>query len=353
MPARVAMAAHWSVVRQVYLTASAADAFMPQVGFKVLLLGAMLARQNSMGRLEREGPSAKRTFWKTAQRVRAVLAFRSMLDEKDRKNEAQMHKFKHTCIHMPKPSASLSHLHKTAEEVLRASKAFRRKSRKAGVKVELSEEELDAVPFVLQGDAAVETNEARKDRIALRRDPKIKAAILRWWIELGFMGHRPKGLKGTKLKDKVRGILPAIRLVSVSKSTDKSSTSASARLSASMPLPSSSSRGDSFKGAGASTTGDPRMAGLIGIKEYRSMCVALGRALLTDGEEASEVEEEEWRKLADKDWKRDSGGLRFMDYHRFFSSVFELADLHTRGVGVDEYVGFLDRSLARLARPLV
>ena len=364
----VPISAHWSVVRDTYLACTAVDALLPHVGFKVLLVGALRLAAARRGETAHADDNGKgNTKWKTAQRIRAVLAFLNVKYSSGTKNPTSRSNY----LARPEQRESLSHAHKTAEQVLRASKTFKSKKKKTGVATLLTEGELDAVPFAMQGDVLMETNACRRDRATLKKDETIKQAILRWWIALGFVGFRPQD-SGSKFKRRVeKTILPTIRLAALSANKIMSAatllSSRSDATSASAPTRRAfgSGPGSASKRSSNSFAKDPRTEGMIGKSEYIKLFVALGHALLPadadDVEHENEhtreyvrqVNEAEWKRLAKKDFQRDAGGMKFMSYEQFFNAIFELVDLHTYSIEADEYVAFLDRTLELLPHPLV
>ena len=47
-------------------------------------------------------------------------------------------------------------------------------------------------------------------------------------------------------------------------------------------------------------------------------------------------------KVVEEDWENDRQGAERLDYARIYSAVFELVDLWTPGLSVEEYVSFVE-----------
>ena len=54
-------------------------------------------------------------------------------------------------------------------------------------------------------------------------------------------------------------------------------------------------------------------------------------------------------RAIEDDWQSDSGGLPMLTKECFLASIYELCDVWTEGIDADEYVGFLNNLLDRVA----
>jgi len=87
----------------------------------------------------------------------------------------------------------------------------------------------------------------------------------------------------------------------------------------------------------------PYGSGRVSKKAYKTMAIKIQLALVPD------VTYEEAEACADDDWEDDSKGEDTMGWEEFFASLFQLVDLWTDSVEENDYVEFLDTTLATVA----
>lgn len=92
------------------------------------------------------------------------------------------------------------------------------------------------------------------------------------------------------------------------------------------------------------THGDAYPAHVLARDEYIRISRLLSKALL------AEYDAPEAQRCAEEDFATDSGGLETMTREQFMDGVYELADVYTRTVKVEEYVTFLKQLFDRVTK---
>ena len=88
--------------------------------------------------------------------------------------------------------------------------------------------------------------------------------------------------------------------------------------------------------------GNARRTWTLPERNYKLMMMKLAKTLLEPDEE---WDEDEAARLAHESWEADCKGSREFTRTHFYDSIFELADVWTLGVDVEEYVDFLKIAL--------
>ena len=240
--------------------------------------------------------------------------------------------------------------HGTEEEALKQSTAMKKQLKSMKVKTTMRAD--GVVPLSQQADIAFETPTARMERVQLRKSKDIKDAILQWWIELGFSDRNNK-----KAAAAATNVLAVNKVASMFKKNlfgKKADGAVSPEPTPATTPKTPASKGKEKEGEGVSKKGGGATVrdvekGFMTKAEYVKMCVELWR-VLSQAEDG--ITERQAKNSAKKDWKKDSRGLKTMDWSAFYDAIFELADLYTFSVEEADYCRFLKATLGRLPKPL-
>jgi uncharacterized protein YihD (DUF1040 family) len=87
------------------------------------------------------------------------------------------------------------------------------------------------------------------------------------------------------------------------------------------------------------TAADKNSDGGLDKEEYMVMCSKVYKAIVDDSDDPEDQEERD--RIAEEDWKADSLGHDTLDYRRFTTAWFQLADHWTHDLSVEAYCKFL------------
>lgn len=312
----------------------------------------------------KEEEERKKKTWSIVRGIRSIF---SMLSGTNKVSPVTI-----TTQERPEVRMSLASKDKTEEEVL--TENMGQTLKKQGLKMANEVEEY--VPLQHQVDLAFETKEVRMQRVLLQRSPKIKEAVLAWWVELG-MSQRKRGAGKTnkaalkRMKAVANKVAFIGGFVSFTKSFTASFSKNKAKETAEMPTEAPKTPShlkfakavQNVKASNQATAGgalammrkltgakakDNRTDGFMEKADYMLMCRELYIIL---GQDA--MSERQAKNAAADDWKKDSRGMVRMNFSSFFDAVFELADLYTFSVNEEDYCRFLYATLERMEKPIV